>query len=84
MGFLDWVRPSHGNFTLANRLKGVVKTVLDHVLQAPTPPPVPPQENFSNETFDPLLLQDYSMQGMQDLDWLNTIDWTQGSWMDFS
>ena len=71
MGFLDWVRPSHGNFTLASRLKGVVKSVLDHVLQAPTPPVPTHEETFVNgigdSQFDPLLLQDYSMQGMQDL-----------------
>lgn len=80
IGFLDWVRPTHGNYTLANRLKGVVKGVLDHVLSAPSPP-MPQEEQHTQLVFDPLSIPDY---GMQDLDWLNAIDWTQGSWMDFS
>jgi hypothetical protein len=31
--------------------------------------------------FDPML---FPLDGMDDMAWLNTIDWTQGSWMDFN
>ena len=70
IGFMDWIRPTDGNFLLAGRLKKVVRRILDRVLD---PPPLPP--------IDPMLAPFSDL----DLDWLNTIDWTQGSaWMDFS
>jgi hypothetical protein len=32
--------------------------------------------------FDPTMLPPFD--NLNDMDWLNTIDWTQGSWMDFN
>jgi hypothetical protein len=57
----------------------VVRRVLDHVLE-------PSQKETGGEggneaSFDPMLA---SFHEMNDLDWLNTIDWTQGSWMEFN
>jgi hypothetical protein len=79
VAFLEWVRPTDGNFELAQRLRKVVRRVLDHVLE-----PSQHEQASSLETgvpFDPMFA---SFDDMNDLDWLNTIDWTQGSWMDFS
>lgn len=84
--FLEWVRPTDGNYALAQRLRKVVQRVLNHVLEPPS---------VSNNTdlldgignsmeFDPLLMDfDGTGTGMNDMDWLSTIDWTQGSWMEF-
>jgi hypothetical protein len=79
IGFLEWVRPTDGNYMLAGRLKKVVGRILDHVLD-------PPQQavtgsNVMDVPFDPMLA---SWDDVDSLDWLNTIDWTQGSWMDFN
>ncbi len=90
IGFLEWVRPTHGNFKLAGRLRNVIKRVLDYVLE-------PPQQvsqvagvgegegvggGAGDEVpFDPML---FPLNGMDDMAWLNTIDWTQGSWMYFN
>jgi hypothetical protein len=79
IAFLEWVRPTDGNYTLAQRLRKVVRRVLDHVLE-------PSQKGVRDEEgnefpFDPMLA---AFNEMDDLDWLNTIDWTQGSWMDFN
>lgn len=56
-----------------------MRRVLDHVLE-------PSQKEVAGEggselPFDPMLA---NFNDMNDLDWLNTIDWTQGSWMDFN
>lgn len=78
IAFLEWIRPTDGNYTLAQRLRKVVRRVLDHVLE-------PSEEGMGEEgselPFDPMLAP---FDDMNDLDFLNTIDWTQGSWMDFN
>jgi hypothetical protein len=79
VAFLEWVRPTDGNFELAQRLRKVVRRVLDHVLE-----PSQHEHVGSLEAGVPLDPMFASFDDMNDLDWLNTIDWTQGSWMDFS
>jgi len=56
--------------------------VLNHVLEAPQKPATYKQER-EQMNFDPMLIG-FDDMGTDDLDWLNTIDWTQGSWMDFN
>ncbi|TVY78519.1 hypothetical protein LSUE1_G004109 [Lachnellula suecica] len=81
IGFLDWIRPTDGNYKLANRLKKVIRRVLDRVLEPPQTDPRPPDE-MENALSDSTMLQ--PLDNMNDMDWLNTIDWTQGSWMDYN
>jgi len=79
IAFLEWVRPTDGNYTLAQRLRKVVRRVLDHILE-------PSQKEVRDEAGNevPLDTMLAPFNEMDDLDWLNTIDWTQGSWMDFN
>ena len=81
IGFLEWIRPTDGNYLLAVRLKTVVRRVVDHILD---PPQQPQQEvtenNLMNFPLDPIL----APLDANTIDWLNTIDWTQGSWMEFN
>lgn len=81
IGFLEWIRPTDGNYLLARRLKTVVRRVVDHILD---PPQQPQQEvtesNLMNFPLDPML----APLDATTIDWLNTIDWTQGSWMEFN
>jgi hypothetical protein len=79
IAFLEWVRPTDGNFALAQRLRKVVRRVLDHVLEPSQHEPI--GATGAEVPFDPMFA---SFDDGNDLDWLNTIDWTQGSWMDFS
>jgi len=75
IGFLEWIRPTDGNFLLAGRLKKVVRRILDRVLD---PPAQIPMDN-DMMPIDPMLAP------FGEMDWLNTIDWTQGSsWMEFN
>ncbi len=79
IAFLEWVRPTDGNYRLAQRLRKVIRRVLDYVLE--TPIQESPRNQYEAMTMEPLLP---SFGEQDDLDWLNTIDWTQGSWMDLS
>ena len=57
----------------------MIKRVLDHVLEQDRPREQSTGVDINDTTFDPMLAQ---FDEMDDLAWLNTIDWTQGSWMD--
>jgi len=80
--FLEWIRPTDGNYLLAKRLKTVVKCAVDHVLD---PPQLQPKQHFTESRSE-----DFHFDTMLDplddntIDWLNTIDWTQGSWVGFN
>jgi hypothetical protein len=80
VGFLEWVRPSDGNYILCRRLAKAVQHIVDHVLNPP-PESVPQAISFDvpRLNFDPMLLP---LDGVDCLDWLNIADWTQGALMD--
>jgi len=93
VGFLDWIRPSDGNYRLCRRLRQVIKGILDRVLDSKLPPQSDPnpetdsQTNMiSNDGNGDLLLNSMQMPTIDGhaIDWLNTIDWTQGDWLDFN
>jgi hypothetical protein len=77
IGFLEWIRPTDGNYLLAGRLKKVVRRILDRVLDPP--PQVPSGSDMMDIPIDPMLAP------FGEMDWLNNIDWTQSSsWMEFN
>ena len=93
LGFLDWIRPTDGNYRLCQRLRQVIKGILDCVLDSTLPPQsnpiaeIDPQTNMiSNDGNGDLLLNSVQMPMIDGyaIDWLNTIDWTQGDWLDFN
>lgn len=90
-GFLEWIKPSAGNYWLCVRMRRIIKRLLDKIL-SPTPPSssAPPvsQELASGEgnafengmPYDPM---DMGFDnGLDDLEWLNTIDWSRSPWVD--
>lgn len=78
LGFLEWIRPTDGNYQLAGRLRKVVRRILDYVLE----PPLPAEEVRQDDFMDVGLDQTLGLDEMDCLDWLNTVDWTQGPWME--
>jgi hypothetical protein len=68
---------------LARRSKKVVKRVVDHILDPPQQPQ-PARDvtvpNLEECNIDPIL----APLDANTIDWLNTIDWTQGSWIEFN
>lgn len=74
IGFLAWIRPTDGNYLLAGRLKRVITRILDRVLDSPSQ--LPAGHGMIDVPIDPMLAP------FVEMDWWNTIDWTQGSpWM---
>lgn len=96
VAFLDWARPTDGNYYLCNKLRKVIKRIVDSVLNAPMqlPSVETPAMKISTDTSDAQVEsgQQYTnpedvlppMGETDDLNWLNEIDWTQGDWLDFS
>jgi len=96
MAFLGWIRPTDNNVQLHRKLKKVIKRIIDIVLDSPHPNPHPVNHHHQQEPpadlieyqalqqqhtvasnmeqFDPALLL------VNDLDWLNEVDWTDGHW----
>lgn len=96
IGFLEWVRPGAGNYKLCGRMRQVIKRILTRILNPPaqsvpssqeTATSAPPQQAsppattvpaFDNSIFDPARYDD----GLENLEWLNEIDWSRGPWID--
>ncbi|KAM0172895.1 hypothetical protein ACHAPF_007152 [Botrytis cinerea] len=79
VGFLDWVRPTAANHELCGRMRQIVKRTLDKILDSPKITNTPQTSTstavpISNLAFEPMV--------MDDLDWLDTIDWAKGPFMD--
>lgn len=92
LGFLDWTRPTDGNYDLCRKLLTVIKGIIDGVLDSPPSPRTNPtlDDNEANNypgdhtndlLFDPMMAP---VIETHDLNWLNTMDWTQGDWLDFN
>jgi hypothetical protein len=75
MAFLEWIRPTDGNAELCWKLKNVIKRIVDSALEIPVQLP----EAGGDGASDPIAIGDWD-----DLNWLNTIDWTQGDWLDMN
>ena len=74
--FLDWVRPTG---PLVEKLKTVIRKTLDHVLDpAAAQKDAAARDGYMDIPIDPMLAP------FGEMDWLNTIDWMQGSCMDFN
>lgn len=79
--FLEWIRYTDGNFGLAGRLRTVIKRVVECVLDSPQPeqPQLEKEVNENDLNFSSDLALD--QPDGDTLDWLNTLDWTQGAWL---
>lgn len=89
IGFLEWVRPAAGNYQLCGRMRQIIKRILDQILnpppiQAPQPqsesqPLITTDVDFDTGVFTSGGLYD---EGLDNLDWLNSVDWSRGPWID--
>ena len=79
-GFLDWVRPLAGNYHICGRMRQIIKKILDQILDPPSGTEPPETPAFGSVDFE----ADFGMfENLDDLDWLNSVDWTRGPLMDF-
>ncbi|CZT06289.1 uncharacterized protein RAG0_12070 [Rhynchosporium agropyri] len=94
IAFLDWVRPTDNNSQLCKRCRTVVKRIIDAAIDAPLSVWALPQQVSSDIQIQ---LQDLStpelqnaidfhydpaMIGLDDLEWMHTVDWTQRGWLE--
>jgi len=96
IGFLEWIKPSAGNYQLCGRMRQIIKRILDQIIN-PSPPssaPTSSQEEGTNGVgngfeagngiggpYDPMLDVGFD-DGLDNLEWLNTVDWSRGPWVD--
>lgn len=71
IGFLEWVRPTAGNYKLCRRMSQVIRRVLDHVFE-------PQQEEKHREDQPGPAIDMWPIHDFDDFDWLNSIDWSKG------
>jgi len=91
-GFLDWTRPTDGNFDLCHKLRRVIKRIVDGVinntlLQISGPDDSTAQneagtDNAQTENSGLYPLDLNLAPDDEDWNWLLTIDWTQSDWLD--
>lgn len=77
IGFLNWVRPTAGNYKLCCRMSQAIRRVLDHILE-PAPEHIISGTEIRLDTTDNIP----PMNEPDDMDWLNSIDWTRGQFGD--
>ncbi|KAL9111093.1 MAG: hypothetical protein Q9187_007973, partial [Circinaria calcarea] len=82
IGFLAWVRPADGNYLICVRMRKIFQHVLDRVLE----PAREDEQDTTQPVFEVSGAQDnfmnFSMGDTEFVDWLDTIDWGKGPWMD--
>ena len=79
IGFLEWIRPTAGNYKVCRRMAEVIRRVLKKVFE-PTLPMAKETASHSEIT-QPQEGQDF-LSFDDDFDWLNSIDWGRGPYMD--
>jgi len=82
ISFLDWIRPSAGNYRLCRPLAKAIRHVLDQLFE-PAAAFGGPREKESVQQVE---ITDgfWPLGDTDDLEWLNSIDWTSGYYMDFN
>lgn len=85
IGFLEWIKPSAGNYKLCQRMARVIKRVLDQVFDPQNEAPNQPEEQLQAQSL-PLDANTsfWFPEGNDDFDWLNSIDWGKGMLMDLN
>jgi hypothetical protein len=81
IGFLDWIRPTAGNYKLCRRMSQVIKRVLDQILDPAVKriaqdSEVAPTQDTTTDVL--------SFDDLDDFDWLNSIDWGRGPYIETS
>lgn len=80
VGFLEWVRPTAANRELCGRMGVIIKRILDQVLD---PPPMSQESKASSSAYQaPTPEFDFGQINTGEFDWLGTVDWTQGPFVD--
>lgn len=81
VGSLEWVGPQFGNYLLCQRVRKMIKGILDRVLAPPSHAVVPLLETKDPESdFGGIGLDELPMFGAELEDWFETMDWDAIAW----
>jgi len=83
IAFLEWIKPTAGNYKLCRRMSQVIRRVLDQLF-APAGP-VPKQKTKNSDialTQDPAM-DVLSFNDLDDFEWLSNIDWGRGPYLEY-
>jgi len=83
IGFLDWIKPTAGNYKLCQRMSQVIGRVLEQIF-LPDPEREEEKEVTSTIPETDLMANDWSMEYMEDMEWLSSVDWTRAPFLEFS
>lgn len=79
VGFIDWVLPTAANSELCARMQQIIKRTLDKILD---PPKMANTRQSSGAHTVAISDLNLGSVAMDDLTWLDTIDWARGPYMD--
>jgi hypothetical protein len=80
IGFLEWIRPTAGNYKLCRRMAQVIRRVLDQVFA--------PGEKENAQESEVALFQDptsdfLSFNDLDHFEWLSSVDWGRGRYLEY-
>ena len=86
IGFLKWVKPMAGNFKLCQRMSQVIGRVLDQVFEFDEQEKTREQERQTLQTLPSMNKHDldWPVEYLEDIEWLNSVDWTQPPYLEFN
>ena len=74
LAFLDWVRPTAGNYQLCQRMRSIIGRVLDQILDTPPPSQDAPQD--IQPLFDLEIPSDWpDYEELGNLNYFENFDW---------
>lgn len=84
IGFLEWIQPGEGNYKLCRRMSEIIRKILDQMFE-----PAGREENPQGNQEELLAgIPDnsnfWNLEGLDDFDWLNSVDWGKGPFVDFT
>lgn len=78
VGFLEWIKPEAGNYKLCRHMSQVIKRVMAQVFD-PSPSEEAAGEDIPMQGFESSV---WDFDNIDDFDWLNSIDWSLGPFLD--
>ncbi len=79
VGFLEWIKPEAGNYKICRHMSQVIKRVLDQVFE-----PSSEEVQLSYQQMQGIDAGFWAIDGTDDFDWLNSIDWGRETFPDMT
>ena len=86
IGFLKWIKPIAGNYKLCQRMSQVIGRVIDQIFEFDDLEKSRQQENQLLQMVTGTMEHDldWPVEYLDDIEWLNSVDWTQPPFLEFN